>query len=550
MATAQDLDRLRALLAKMQQVGSAATGELIRAADWNRLAGSIADLAQVVLAADTAAAVPPHQHLDQVDLDWFTSTVRDLIQRGGLSDPATQNRLALLEQALQRLAARVDATSSTIDSYRGRLADVATNDLARQTALTTVQRAVNNVVDPRPDIAAMRASLDSVQASIATVQQTAANLTVGGTPIDFGALVGRVSNLETFRDQFRSADGALLDASTIEHRLATIEQTAVTQDQLNQILADRPLTVPPDVVNGLETRLGATLRGQVAAQLSAFQTQVQGNVDTRLAGVGDLVASRLADAVPSITATVTANVTQSVASAQKAAIGAAGANAQAAIAAREQAIRNDLAAGLASVNDSITAAVGAQVAQQVAVALQPVRASLDAASQKIDALSTQVAQQELTLQQHSAALAQFPFTLAATKNDLMLQLQNEIALQVAAINRSIDDRFTSFQKQQNDVLAAALQNITTKVTDAAALAATNAATNAANAVRAQIVADMQTVARDQANAVVASQLQTAVNQAVSDRFASLPNLVASEVHRVATSGLIKVVTHGLHGGTP
>jgi hypothetical protein len=536
MATAQDLDRLRALLAKMQQVGSAATGELIRAADWNTLAGSIADLAQVVLAADTAAAVPPHQHLDQVDLDWFTATVRDLIQRGGLSDPATQNRLALLEQALQRLAARVDATSSTIDSYRGRLTDLATSDLARQTALTTVQRAVNNVVDPRPDIAAMRASLDSVQASIATVQQTAANLTVGGAPIDFGALVGRVSNLETFRDQFRSADGALLDASTIEHRLATIEATAVTQDQLNQILADRPLTVPPEVVNGLETRLGATLRDQVTAQLGAFQTQVQGNLDTRLAGVSELVASRLADAVPSIAATVTANVNQSVAAAQKAAIDTAGANAQAAIAAREQAIRNDLAAGLASVNDSIAAAVGTQVAQQVAVALQPVRASLNANSQKIDALSTQVAQHEVTLQQHSATLAQFPLTLAATKSDLAQQLQNEIALQVAAINRSIDDRFTSFQKQQNDLLSAALQNITTKVTDAATLAATNAANNAANAVRAQIVADMQTVARDQANAIVAGQLRTAVNQAVSDRLASLPNLVATEVQRVRPTG--------------
>ncbi len=134
MPTAQDLDRLRALLAQLKQVGAVQPGEPILAADWNTLAGVIADLAQAVLAAETVATVPPHQHLDQVALDWFSQGVRDIIQRGPLADPATQNQLAGITQTLQRFGAGLDETRTTIEDFRGRLTDVATNDLARRSA--------------------------------------------------------------------------------------------------------------------------------------------------------------------------------------------------------------------------------------------------------------------------------------------------------------------------------------------------------------------------------------------------------------------------------
>src|SRR5215831_9183848 len=213
MATAQDLARLRAMLTQLVQIGSVQTGELIRAADWNALASAVADLARTVLAAETDTTIPPHEHPDQVSLDWLTQPVRDLIQRGGVSDPAAQNRLSTLEQNLQRFGDRLDTTAQNVDDFRGRLTDVATNDLARQSAVTSVQRALGNVVDPRPDIAAMRASLDAVHANLTAVQQAASALTQNGAPIDVGGLVTRVTGLEGFRDSFRAANGQLLDAA-------------------------------------------------------------------------------------------------------------------------------------------------------------------------------------------------------------------------------------------------------------------------------------------------------------------------------------------------
>jgi hypothetical protein len=535
MPTAQDLDTLHALLAQLQTVSSFQPGELIRAADWNTLAGAVAQLAQLVLAAESAATVPPHQHLDQVDLTWFTNQVSDLLQRGPLSDPAAQNRLTALEQTQTRLQSRLDTATSTISDLRSRVTDVATNDLVRQTAITTVQRTLTAVADPGPQIAAMRASLDSVQSSLATVQQAASSLVVGGKPIDVGALAGRLTNLEQFRDSLKSANGQLLDGATLDQRFSQLQTTAVTQDQLTQAFKDHPVEIPADQVNALETRLGTTLHDQVNTQLQTFQTQVQSNVDTRLSSVGDLVNSRISDAVPGLTQTLTSNLSTSIAAAQKAATDAANASAQAAIAAREQAIRADLGTQISNVNASLTAAVNAQVTQQLGVSLQSIQSSLAAASQKLDAVSATVAQQGATLQDHATQLASVPQTLASLKNDLQQSIINQVNLQVATINRNISDQFAAFQKTQSDQLSVATQNILTQASSAATQAATTAATNAANTMRAQITADMQSIAQQQATAIMNAQVKSAVTIAVNAQFAAVPGMVASEVQRVNSS---------------
>jgi len=537
MPTAQDLDTLRALLGKLQTVSSFQPGELIRAADWNTLAGVVAELAQAVLATESTATVPPHQHLDQVDLTWFTNQVNDLIQRGPLADPATQNRLTALQQTQTRLQSNLDAATSTLSDLRSRVSDVATSDLARQTALTNVQRTLSSVADPGPDIAAMRASLDSVQNSLATLQQAASSLVVNGQSVDVGALAGRITSLEQFREGLKSASGQSLDGATLDQRFAQLQGTAVTQDQLTQAFADHPVQIPADQINALETRLGTTLRDQVSTQLQAFQAQVQSNLDTRLAGVSDLVNSRISDAMPGLTQTLTANLNASIAAAQKAATDAANTSAQAAIAAREQAIRADLGAQIAGVNAGLNTAVTTQVTQQLGVSLQGIQGSLTAATQKLDAVTATVTQQGATLQDQATQLAAVPQTLANLKNDLQQSVLSEVNLQVTAINRSISDQFAAFQKTQADQLAVATQNILSQATTAATQAATTAANNAANSVRAQIVADMQTVARQQATTVLNTQIKSAVVSAVSEQFAAVPGMVASEVQRVSSSQL-------------
>jgi hypothetical protein len=547
MPTAQDLDRLRALVAQLQHIGSVQTGELIRATDWNALAAAIADLARAVLATEAASTVPAHAHLDQVDLDWFTPAVRDLVQRGPLADPAVQNRLTGIEQKLTRHGSQLDSATQTVESFRGRLTDVATNDLARQSALTSVQRTLNNVIDQRPDIAAMRASLDAVQGNLSAVQEAAAKLTVNGQILDAGALASNITILQAFRDSFKSANGQMLDAATMENELANINGRLVTKDDLTQAFKDHPLTLPPEEITGIETRLGTTLRDQFNGQLKTFQTQIQGSVDQRLNGVGDLVTSRLNEAAPGIAQTVTDSLGAKIDAAEQAAIKAANANTQTAIATREQSILADVGDQIAALNAGVVASVTSQVTQQLDTALQSVRASVDTATARINSLTQIVTKQGAGLDQHSTALAAVSQTLASLKNDLQKTVLDEINLQVAAINRSIDDRFSQLKNLQNDQITTLTNTLLTKATDVAADAATKTANNAVAQLRTQLMADMQAVARDQATAILNDQVKKLVTSTVKDQLAGLSPMIAAEVQRVTRTGVIKpaIVEGGL-----
>src|SRR5512134_2041235 len=102
MPTPQDLERLRALLGQLTAIGGARRGELIRADDWNALVSAVEDIARAVLAIDPAAAVPSHEHLDQVTSAWLSPDLRELLERGPLADPAAQKRLTEIEQTLKR----------------------------------------------------------------------------------------------------------------------------------------------------------------------------------------------------------------------------------------------------------------------------------------------------------------------------------------------------------------------------------------------------------------------------------------------------------------
>ena len=94
MPTAEHLAQLQTLLNQLLPIAQTRPGELIRADDWNTLVGSVMSLARTLLQQDEAAAVPPHDHLDQVTADWLVPSLRDQLQRGPLADPAMPGRPA------------------------------------------------------------------------------------------------------------------------------------------------------------------------------------------------------------------------------------------------------------------------------------------------------------------------------------------------------------------------------------------------------------------------------------------------------------------------
>ena len=520
MPTPQDLQRLRALLIQLTAIGHAQRGQLIRAEDWNALVAAVTDVAQAVLGVDAAPTVPAHEHPDQVTSAWLAPALREVLERGPLSDPAAQQRLLDFEQRLRRLSDQLDESRGRVDEFRSRLTDVVTRDLEREAAVTTVRRAVENVVDPRPDLLNLRNTLASVQRDLGSVLQAAARLTVNGQVVDIGAVVTRVGQLEQFRERLRFANGELLDAAGVEHRLAEVENRVVTQAQLDDAIRNRPFQVPTEALAGIEDRLGSTLRGQVSQSLDAFGGQIRGEVDSRLNAVGDLVSSRLNDALPAVTQGITTSLNASIEVARRGAVDAALAGAAQALDARERAIRADLGGRIADVQAGLGTSVRAEVAAQLPPQLEGVRSDVTAVSRRLDAVAAQTSRHEDSLNQHTITLARLPQDQAAMKNDLRTSLLGEVDLRFAAANRAMDERFTAFDRAQTDRFTNLSVDTRRLATDTAQRIATDTATAQARDLRAQLLAEMRSVAREEVGVSVREQVNTAVAVAVKDQLSA------------------------------
>lgn len=531
MATPQDLDRLRALLGQLATLGGARRGELIRAEDWNLLVGALADVARAVLAADAQPVVPDHEHLDQVADAWLTPALRDLLQRGPLADPAMQQRLTAIEQALRRLQAGSDGTRNGLDEFRNRLTDVASRDLERQSALTTLRRQLDAVADPRPELQSVRNALGAVQRDLVTVQRAAASLTVGDQVLDAGALVGRIGELEALRERLRLANGELLDAATIERRLAEVTTRTVNRDQLQQALDGHVFQLSDQQTVSLEDRIGTRLLEATNGRLDGFRTELETRVTTRLEDIGGLVQGRVADALPGLEAALEATLGDRIDGARTAAIDAAQMAAQRAIDASAATLRGDVDRRLVGLQAELGTLLQTQVTRSVAEGLATIDSRLQGATTRLDGLGSRIAALADTQAAQTGRLATLPQELASLRSELKAALQDEIGLQIGNVTRQVDNRLTAFARDNDLKLSAMRGDIANQAVDAARRAAIETSQGSAAALRTQLLAEMRAVAREESSVTVNDTVRRSVDAAVTQQVATLPNLVSAEVRR-------------------
>ena len=540
MPTPEDLQRLRGLLNQLNSIGNVQRGELIRAEDWNALVEAVSNVAQAVLAAEATETVPPHEHPDQVSSGWLSPQLREVFERGPLADPATQQRLLEVEQGLRRLSERLDDSRNRVDEFRGRLTDIVTRDIEREAAVTGVRRAVEGVIDPRPDLLNIRNTLASVQREMGSVLQAASRLTVNGQVVDLGNVVNRVGQLEGLRDRLRLANGQELDGAAFEQRLAEVTTRTVSQQQLDDAIRTRPTQVPTEVLSGIEDRLGTNLRNQVNGTLETFGTQIRGEVTTRLGNVGDLVNSRLNDALPAVTQSINTTLTASIETARRAAIDAAITGAGQALNTREQAIRADLQSGLAELRTGIPATVRTEVGQQLPGQLASVRTDLTAVNRRLDLVSAQATRHDETLNQHSVAIAAVPQDQANLRTELRQSLLTEIDVRFTNSTRLLDDRLATFDRTQSDRFRNLSDDLRRQSSDTAQRIATETASAQLRDLRAQMLAEIRSVAREEVTVGIRDQVRFQVNDAVKERFAEVPGLIATEVRRTnVTTGVTR-----------
>lgn len=490
-----DYDRIRAALETLARL-DAIRGAVIQAQDWNALVATVTDLARATLADAEGGAVPPHTHPGEVTIDWLAPPLRALVERGPLADPVHTTRLVALETSLRRLEAARDKDGERAADLRGRLDEVAVRDLERQAQVTRIGRQVDQVLDPRDELADMRKSLGSVQGGMNRVLEAAARLSQNGEVVDLAALRGRVGELEQLRERLQAASGELLDAKAIESRIAAIAESAVSQEELREALEevrDRP---GADLAQ-LETRLSAKLRADFADQLKGLSADLDGRVDQRLAGLDQLVENRVGSAVPAAETRLNSRLEERLGTVLEESGKRAAEISEERVRTRVEALNRTIAEQLKAQDAAIAAQVRAEVAARNTADLARLQASLAAAEGRIDEAARALAGLQSARDGDARALAAVPQQLATLRAELRTTLVAEAQARADATQAAVDRQLAGLAQAQQDRLATLAMQLNQAATDTARKEAQAATQAELKTARVGILAEVRGIAREE-----------------------------------------------------
>lgn len=233
MTTPADLERLQRLLQSLQPLAEMEPGDPVQSKDWNTLVKTLIFLAQTLLARESESTVLPHTHTEQVSLSWLTSRLRNLMEKGPLGEPAVEARLAKIEASAKRLVSRIDAVGNDVEKVRVQVSDVSLKDLVRESSVTTINRKISSMADGRDDVVELRTSLNLINKELASVMEASDAFKINGKIADMNEINNRIKSVEELRKRLTNSSGDLLDASKLEIRLADLENTLVTEEELD-----------------------------------------------------------------------------------------------------------------------------------------------------------------------------------------------------------------------------------------------------------------------------------------------------------------------------
>lgn len=276
MSNVAEIERIAALVERLLPLRDRRPGELIEADDWNVVVKALLEVARAVV-TEAETAVAPHSHADQVTAAWLDPVLRARLEKGPLTDPGSVARVAKLERTIHALRANIDGVAGDLTGVRAAANRLEAADLARESNLTRVTRKVDGLDDARDAVTDVRSTLAVLQTDLDRVSTLARDLEVDGDTISISSLVDRLGALEGLRTRLTGPDGEELNATTFALRLAELENTLVTEEELDEALGN----VRDDSISDeLRERLVADARTAAREQADASNTELEGRLTT------------------------------------------------------------------------------------------------------------------------------------------------------------------------------------------------------------------------------------------------------------------------------
>lgn len=405
MPTVADLEQLAALLRRLEPLGGARRGTLIRADDWNLLVTAVVELARSTLTGSDPSVVVPHEHTDQVQLSWLDGRLRSLVSTGGLSDPTAGARLGELDRALATHRDRLDELDTRMGGLRGQLTELGTRDLVREADVTTVRRTVEALDDARDDVLAVRESLNSIRGDLDRVIEIGRLLQDGGQTIDVRDMSRRLASLESLRQRLTRPDGTELNAAELERRLTELVTTLVTEQELDEALRTHRPELPASEVDRLRTSVLSTVDGRLTGGLDGLRAELLSSVDARLSDVDGRVSQTVDAAVPGVRDQVLAVVAQLVDGVVARSVAELSALVERRVADLSAVLTRDLGARVDAVAAGVAPTARAEADRRLDQRLPPVSDAVAALSRAVDELRARLGGTDRSLATHADAIA-------------------------------------------------------------------------------------------------------------------------------------------------
>lgn len=456
MPTTEDLARLQGMLAALTPLTTKGSGEVIRAEDWNTLAGAVTAMAGVVISAGPDVA-PPHDHAGAVGLSWLDPGLRAVVQGGGLSDPSSDARLGAVERGLSRLDERITAMGDLVTQLQTAAGNAAADNLNHRGRIAAIDATVSGLSDARTDVANLRSSLASLQVSVSTAVKAADGLQVDGQPIGdvVTALVDRVGRTEGVERQ-NSATLAQVSSATTD---------VVTHAQLQEAVGSVQATLSPEERDALRQSVESDVQQSINATVGGATQQLQNQLTDGLAGIDGKVSTAVASATSGVTAAVVAQVqpqiNDAVAASQASILTTVSTQIGDAVSRSQDTVEADLA----TLRTQVPGIVGQEVTRQVGGALSGVDTQLGTLGQRLDAVNQRVAAHDSEITALNRRVTQIPLDEAGNRQALQTQLEGEIGQQGqtsdAALAAGLAGVRTDFQSQ----LAGSIAQLSSSVND-------------------------------------------------------------------------------------
>ena len=528
MPTVAELERLGALVDRLTPLGNVQRGELIRAQDWNTLVGTMIEVARAVLASQRSEVVPVHDHPDQVTLGWLNPQLRSLIERGSLSDPAAEAKVAELDRRLVGVASRIDAMTQTIQEVRENIADVSTRDLVRESAITKVQRVVENVSGVREDVLTLRQTLGSIQQQVKVAVDVGSRLTIEGQPADLEAVGQRLKAVEQLRDQLRTPSGDLLDASALERRLTQLTNTLVTEEELDSALRTRPGVIPTEQITSLRDQLQATVTTDLATTKLSLAAELRAETNQRLSEVNGLVSRAVADTLPEVTQSILGATRSEIATAVRRGAEDSQAAFEKQLGDVTASLQTSFNSQIGEVQRNVVTTIRSEFERQLPSQLDPIRQTVSDLSLQAKANTTKLVEHDENITRIGTRIETVARQEAASRQDLQKALTTEMERRDQVRQKDLDTRFTQSKFITSEQLDQSLTTARTGILQQVTEVANTAAASQVKATATQLRGEMRAIAQDEVSANQV-QIRTLITTETQRSLSQIPEIVNQQV---------------------